>query len=49
MILRKLSLVIAATGLLGACGGLELGTAKKPAPTGDAFSKALYREYVALS
>ena len=49
MILRKLSLGIAATGLLGACGGLELGTTKKTAPTGDAFSKALHKEYVALS
>lgn len=46
---RKLALVIAATGLLGACGGLELGTAKQTAPKGDAFSKALYKEYVALS
>ena len=41
--------MIAATALLGACGGLGLGTAQHTAPTGDAFTKALYKEYIALS
>jgi hypothetical protein len=41
--------VIAATALLGACGGLGLGTAQHTAPTGDALTKALYKEYIALS
>jgi len=49
MTFKKIALIVAATGLLGACGGLELGTAKHTAPTGDAFSKALYKEYIALS
>ena len=49
MTFKKLALVVAATGLLGACGGMELSTAQKTAPTGDAFSKALYKEYIALS
>lgn len=49
MTFKQISIVIAATALLGACGGLELGTAQKTAPTGDAFSKALYKEYIALS
>lgn len=41
--------MIAATALLGACGGLGLGTAQHTAPTGDAFTKALYKECIALS
>ena len=41
--------MIAATALLGACGGLGLGTAQHTAPTGDALTKALYKEYIALS
>jgi OOP family OmpA-OmpF porin len=49
MTFKQISIVIAATALLGACGGLELGTAQKTAPTGDAFSKALYKEYIVLS
>jgi len=49
MTFKKIALIVAATGLLGACGGLELGTTKHTAPTGDAFSKALYKEYIALS
>lgn len=49
MTFKKISIVIAATALLGACGGMELGKAQKTSPTGDAFSKALYKEYVALS
>jgi OOP family OmpA-OmpF porin len=49
MTFKQISIVIAATALLGACGGLELGTAQKTSPTGDAFSKALYKEYIALS
>ena len=46
---KKLALVIGATALLGACSGLDLGTAQKTPATGDAFSKALYKEYIALS
>ena len=46
---KQISLVIAATALLGACGGMELGTAQKTSPKGDAFSQALYKEYIALS
>ncbi len=49
MTLKQISIVIAATALLGACSGMELGTAQKTAPTGDAFSQALYKEYIALS
>lgn len=49
MTFRKISIVIAATALLGACGGMELGKAQKTSPSGDAFSKALYKEYIALS
>lgn len=49
MTLRQISIVVAATALLGACGGMELGTAQKTAPTGDAFSQSLYKEYIALS
>lgn len=49
MTFKQITIVIAATALLGACGGLELGTAQKTSPTGDAFSKALYKEYIALS
>lgn len=49
MTFKKIALVITATALLGACGGLELGTAQKTSPTGDAFSKALYKEYIGLS
>jgi OmpA-OmpF porin, OOP family len=49
MTLRQISIVVAATALLGACGGMELGTAQKTAPTGDAFSQALYKEYISLS
>ena len=49
MTFKKIAIVIAATALLGACGGLELGNAQKTAPTGDAFSMALYKEYIALS
>jgi len=46
---KQISLVIAATALLGACDGMELGTAQKTSPKGDAFSQALYKEYIALS
>ncbi|CAN0576425.1 unnamed protein product, partial [Laminaria digitata] len=49
MKLKQISIVIAATALLGACGGLELGTAQKTSPSGDAFSTALYKEYIVLS
>tara|TARA_R110002110_G_scaffold30304_1_gene107477 strand:+ start:92 stop:940 length:849 start_codon:yes stop_codon:yes gene_type:complete len=49
MTFKQISIVIAATALLGACSGLELGTAQKASPTGDAFSTALYKEYIALS
>ena len=46
---KQISLVISATALLGACGGMELGTAQKTSPKGDAFSQELYKEYIALS
>ena len=49
MMFKKFAIVIAATALLGACGGLELGKAQHTTPSGDAFSKALYKEYIALS
>jgi len=49
MTFKQIAIVIGATALLGACGGLELGTAQKTTPTGDAFSSALYKEYIALS
>jgi len=49
MTFTKIAMVIGATALLGACGGLELGKAQHTSATGDAFSKALYKEYIALS
>lgn len=49
MIFRKLAITISLAALLGACSGLELQNARKATPTGDAFSKTLYSEYVTLS
>lgn len=46
---KKLAIVVATAALVGACGGLELQNAQTVAPKGDAFSKALYGEYIALS
>jgi hypothetical protein len=37
---KNFAIVIAATALLGACGGLELGKAQHASPSGDAFSKS---------
>ena len=49
MIFKKLAIAIATAALVSACSGLELQNAKTVAPAGDAFSKALYSEYVKLS
>ena len=49
MTIRKLAIAIAIAGLVGACGGMRLQDAETASPTGDAFSKALYGEYIALS
>lgn len=46
---KKLAIVVATAALVGACGGLELQNAQTVTPKGDAFSKALYGEYIALS
>jgi OOP family OmpA-OmpF porin len=46
---RNLTVIAFAAGLLAACGGLELNNAQMAKPSGDAFSKALYGEYVTLS
>lgn len=46
---RKLAVAVATASIVAACGGMELHEAQMATPKGDAFSKALYGEYVSLS
>ncbi|MEX2453131.1 MAG: OmpA family protein [Rhodospirillaceae bacterium] len=45
----NLVIAVAMAAIVSACGGMELQKAEKASPSGDAFSKALYGEYVQLS
>lgn len=49
MNVRMIALTVGAAALVGACGGMELRNAETAAPSGDAFSKALHGEYLALA
>lgn len=49
MNLKRLVIVTATALLLGACSGLGVYDADNATPSGDAFSRALYGEYVMLS
>jgi OOP family OmpA-OmpF porin len=46
---KKLAITVAIAALVGACSGMGLHEAQMAAPKGDAFSKALYAEYIKLS
>ncbi len=46
---KKLAMTAAIAALVGACSGMGLDEARMATPKGDAFSKALYGEYIKLS
>ena len=46
---KKLAITVAIAALVGACSGMGLMDAQRATPKGDAFSKALYGEYIKLS
>lgn len=46
---KKLAMTVVIAALVGACSGMGLHDAQMATPKGDAFSKALYAEYIKLS